>query len=94
MRARHVSPLAMWFKPALEREMKTLLVEESLDDVRESAQQRAAARLGATHTALGEVPPRGDPRVLVDAALPAPLGGGASVAAAVETAAVEAATAP
>jgi hypothetical protein len=42
-RARHMmmSPLAMWFEPALDRDVKqqTLLVIECLDDVREGAQQ-------------------------------------------------------
>ncbi len=39
-RARHLSPLAMWFEPALDQDVKqqTLLVIECLDDVRERAQ--------------------------------------------------------
>jgi hypothetical protein len=44
-RARHMSPLAMWFEPALDRDVKPLLVIECLDDVRERAQQRAWAPL-------------------------------------------------
>ncbi len=47
MRARHVSPLAMWFEPALERDAthQTRLVEECLDNVRKRAQQRGWAPL-------------------------------------------------
>jgi hypothetical protein len=47
MRARHVSPLAMWFEPALERDVthQTRLVIECLDNVRERAQQRGWAPL-------------------------------------------------
>ncbi len=73
-RARHVSPLAMWFELALYRDVKqqTQLVIECLDDVRE----RAAVRVGAARAALEEVPPKGDSRVLGDAAVPAQLGGG------------------
>ncbi len=48
-RARHMmmSPLAMWFEPALDRDVKhqTRLVIECLDDVRERAQQRGWAPL-------------------------------------------------
>jgi hypothetical protein len=42
MRARYVSPLAMWFEQALERGVthQTWLVIKCLDDVRERAQQR------------------------------------------------------
>ncbi len=47
-RARHMmSPLAMWFEPALDRDVKqqTRLVIECLDDVRERAQQGGWAPL-------------------------------------------------
>jgi hypothetical protein len=46
-RARHMSPLAMWFEPALDRDVKqqTRLVIECLDDVRERALQRGWAPL-------------------------------------------------
>ncbi len=49
-RARHMimmSPLAMWFEPALDRDVKQQmrLVIECLDDVRERAQQRGWAPL-------------------------------------------------
>jgi hypothetical protein len=48
-RVRHMmmSPLAMWFEPALDRDVKqqTQLVIECLDDVRERAQQRGWAPL-------------------------------------------------
>ncbi len=49
MRARHVSPLAMWFKQALAQDVKqqTLLVIKCLDDVRE----RAAVQVGNTSIA-------------------------------------------
>ncbi len=40
------------------------------------ARARAAARFGAARSTLEEVPPKGDSRVLCDAAVPAPLGGG------------------
>jgi hypothetical protein len=47
-RASHMmSPLAMWFEPALDRDVKqqTRLVIECLDDVRERAQQHGWAPL-------------------------------------------------
>ncbi len=70
--ARHMSPLAVWFKQALARDVKqqTLLVIECLDDLRE----RAAARVGAACAALEEVPPKEDPCVLCNAAVPVQLG--------------------
>jgi hypothetical protein len=47
MRERLASPLAMWFQPALEREVtrQKRLVEGCLDDVRERAVQRGWATL-------------------------------------------------
>ncbi len=54
MRERLASPLAMWFAPALERDVtrQKRLVEEYLDDVRERAQKRGWAALAHSKVCL------------------------------------------
>ncbi len=95
MHALHVSPLAMWFEPALDRDVKQQkpLVIECLDDVRERAQRRGRAPL-AQHWKM--CLPEG---ILASAAMQPYLrrwaaAEAADTAAAVAAAAVAAATAP
>jgi hypothetical protein len=79
MHARDVSTLAMWFEPALERDVKQQTRQVPGKRARERAAERAAcAAQLAQHwkKCLPAHDRRGHPSVLGDAVVPATLGGG------------------